>query len=47
MNIGPSLDGYLAPDGMTMSDSEHLEWDAKWGAMMGWLVNQPAFRDTL
>ena len=45
VNIGLSLDGYMAPEGMTMGKPEHLNWGAKWGALMGWLVRQQAFRD--
>jgi dihydrofolate reductase len=47
VNIGLSLDGYLAPEGMTMSDPTHMGWGAKWGAMMGWIVNLEAFRENL
>lgn len=47
VNIGLSLDGYMAPDGMTMDDFEYKGWGAKWGAMMGWLVNQQYFRENL
>lgn len=47
VNIGLSLDGYMAPEGMTMSDPEHMNWGAKWGAMMAWIINQQAFRDNL
>ena len=46
VNIGLSLDGYMAPEGMTMGQPEHLNWGAKWGAMMGWLLQQQAFRDS-
>ena len=45
INIGLSLDGYLAPEGMTMQNPGYKNWGAKWGAMMGWLLNQQAFRD--
>ena len=45
VNIGLSLDGCMAPEGMTMGKPEHMNWGAKWGAMMGWLVRQQAFRD--
>jgi hypothetical protein len=44
VNIGLSLDGYMAPEGMTMSDPGHMNWGAKWGALMGWLVGQQSFR---
>lgn len=47
VNIGLSLDGYMAPEGMTMDDPNFKGWGAKWGAMMGWLVTQQAFRDNL
>lgn len=47
VNIGLSLDGYMAPEGMTMGDPNHMGWGAKWGAMMGWLVKQQAFRQNL
>jgi len=38
VSIGLSLDGYMAPDGMTMDNPEYKSWGAKWGALMGWLV---------
>ena len=47
VNIGLSLDGYMAPEGMTMSDPGHMGWGAKWGAMMGWLMKQQYFREHL
>lgn len=47
VNIGLSLDGYMAPEGMTMDNPEHKNWGAKWGAMMGWLVKQLYFRQNL
>ena len=47
VNIGLSLDGYLAPEGMTMSDPGHMGWGAKWGAMMGWILNLEHFRQNL
>ena len=43
VNIGLSLDGYMAPDGMTMENwdnPEYKDWGAKWGALMGWIFNQ-------
>jgi dihydrofolate reductase len=45
VNIGLSLDGYMAPEGMTMDNPEYKNWGAKWGAMMGWLINQQYFRE--
>ena len=47
VNIGLSLDGYMAPEGMTMEDFEYKGWGAKWSAMMGWLVTQQYFRENL
>lgn len=47
VNIGLSLDGYMAPEGMRMDDPGYKNWGAKWGAMMGWLVNQQYFRENL
>ncbi|WP_427912909.1 dihydrofolate reductase family protein [Ramlibacter sp. MMS24-I3-19] len=47
VNIGLSLDGYMAPEGMTMSDPGYKGWGAKWGAMMGWLLRQQYFRENL
>lgn len=50
VNIGLSLDGYMAPEGMTMEhwdNPEYKNWGAKWGAMMGWIFNQQHFRENL
>jgi dihydrofolate reductase len=47
VNIGLSLDGYMAPEGMTMSDPAYKNWGAKWGALMAWLVSQQSFRENL
>jgi len=47
VNIGLSLDGYIAPEGMNMDDPEYKNWGAKWGAMMGWLLKQQYFRESL
>jgi dihydrofolate reductase len=47
VSIGLSLDGYLAPSGMTMSDPGHMNWGAKWGALMRWIVNTQHFRQNL
>ena len=49
-NIGLSLDGYMAPEGMTVEhweDPEHLNWGAKWGALMGWIFELEHFRENL
>ena len=47
VNIGLSLDGYMAPEGMTMGRPEYKGWGAKWGAMMAWILNQQYFREKL
>jgi dihydrofolate reductase len=46
-SIGLSLDGYLAPDGMTMENPGYKNWGAKWGALMSWLLSQQYMRDNL
>jgi dihydrofolate reductase len=50
VNIGLSLDGYMAPEGMNMEhweDPQYKSWGAKWGAMMSWVLNQQYFRQNL
>jgi dihydrofolate reductase len=47
INIGLSLDGYMAPEGMTMEDFEYKGWGAKWGALMAWILNTQSFRENL
>ena len=47
VNIAMSLDGYMAPDGMTMENPAYRNWGAKWGALMAWLINQKYFRENL
>jgi dihydrofolate reductase len=47
VNIGLSLDGYMAPEGMTMDNPEYKNWGAKWGALMAWIINQQYFREQL
>lgn len=47
VNIGLSLDGYMAPEGMTMQNPQYRNWGAKWGSMMGWLMQQRAFRENV
>jgi dihydrofolate reductase len=47
VNVGLSLDGYLAPEGMTMGQPEFMNWGAKWGAMMAWALKQQHLRDLL
>ena len=47
VNIGLSLDGYMAPEGMTMDNWEYKNWGTKWSALMAWILNQQAFRENL
>jgi dihydrofolate reductase len=47
VNIGLSLDGYMAPDGMTMANPQYKNWGAKWGAMMSWIFHQQHFRENV
>ena len=49
-NIALSLDGYMAPEGMTLAHwetPEYKNWGAQWGALMQWLLNTKAFREHL
>ena len=47
VNVGLSLDGYMAPEGMTMANPGYKNWGAKWGALMTWLIKQQYFRQNL
>ncbi len=50
VNIGLSLDGYMAPEGMSLDhwdDPEYLGWGMKWGSMMAWILKQQYFREHL
>jgi len=50
VNIGLSLDGYMAPEGMTMENwdnPDYKNWGVKWGAMMGWIMKQQYFRENV
>ena len=50
VNIGLSLDGYMAPEGMSIehwSTPNYKDWGAKWGALMGWVLKQQYFRENL
>ena len=50
VNIGLSLDGYMAPEGMALENwdnPKYKNWGAKWGAMMRWIFNQQFFRQNL
>ncbi|WP_426701507.1 hypothetical protein ACPPVV_00375 [Rhodanobacter sp. Col0626] len=50
VNVGLSLDGYMAPEGMTIekwNTPEYKSWGARWGALMAWILNQQYFREKL
>jgi hypothetical protein len=47
ISIGLSLDGYMAPDWMTMENPGYKNWGAKWGTTMSWILNQQYFRENL
>jgi len=47
VHIGLSLDGYMAPEGMTMENPGYKNWGAKWGALMAWLLSQQYMREAL
>lgn len=47
VNIALSLDGYLAPEGMTMDNPGYKKWGEKWGGLMTWLLNQQYMREKL
>ena len=47
VSVALSLDGYLAPEGMTMGQPEYKNWGAKWGALMAWAFKQQYFRENL
>ena len=50
VNIGLTLDGYMAPEGMELAHwktPEYKSWGAKWGALMSWLLKLQYFRENL
>lgn len=50
VNIALSLDGFMAPEGMTLEHwqtPEYKNWGAKWGALMSWLLSTQYFRENL
>jgi dihydrofolate reductase len=50
VNIALSLDGYMAPEGMTIENwdtPQYKNWGANWGALMKWLITQQYFRESL
>lgn len=50
VNIALSLDGYMAPEGMTIEHWDkpaYKSWGTKWGALMAWILNQQYLRENL
>lgn len=50
VNMGMSLDGYIAPEGMDMDhfdDPEHKGWMGKWMQLQNWIFQQQFFRENL
>ena len=50
VNVGLSLDGYMAPEGMAIEhwdDPGYKNWGAKWGALMSWALKQQYMRENL
>lgn len=50
VNIGMSLDGYIAPDGMDMDhfdDPEYKGWLDRWMQLQNWMFQQQFFRENL
>ena len=50
VNIGLSLDGYMAPEGMALENwgnPGYKNWGAKWGTLMRWIINTQFFREHL
>ena len=50
VNIGLTLDGYMAPEGMDLKHwqtPDYKSWGAKWGSLMSWILKQQYFRENL
>jgi len=48
VNIALSLDGYMAPEEMTLANWGKPElWAPKWGSLMRWLIGTQYFRENL
>jgi len=50
VNVGLSLDGYIAPEGMDMAhadDPDYMNWMAKWTELQNWVSHQETFRQNL
>ena len=50
VNVGMSLDGYIAPEGMTLENWDnpgYKDWLNKWMSLQSWVFNQRHFRENL
>lgn len=50
VNVGKTLDGYIAPDGMDMEhadDPGHKDWLNRWMKLQDWVFHQEFFRRNL
>lgn len=49
-DVGMSLDGFMAPEGMDMAhadDPEYKQWTKKWGELQQWVLKQKFFLENL
>jgi len=50
VNVGMSLDGYIAPEGMDLEhadDPAYKDWMGKWMQLQAWVADQEFFRQNL
>ena len=50
INIALSLDGHMAPEGMTLEHwetPEYKSWGSRWGSLMAWLLARQYMREKL
>ena len=50
VNVGMSLDGYIAPEGMDLEhadDPTYKDWMGKWMQLQAWVADQEFFRQNL
>lgn len=48
--VAGSLDGFIAPEGMTLDhaeDPEYEQWLSQWSKLQSWVFNQKFFRENL
>jgi len=49
-DVVSSLDGFIAPEGMTMdhaNDPEYMNWMSQWAKLQNWVFQQRFFRENL